>query len=84
MINWTPSKSINVNLHPETALKFGVETIPEIWLVSIDETKIRVGYGFTPLALLKTNILSAYHRITGNPLPDESSLPTPLYKPGKN
>ncbi|QTA78507.1 putative conjugative transfer signal peptidase TraF [Desulfonema limicola] len=59
---WKPFKTIDVQDNPWAAVKFEVETVPEIWLVTEDGKIIRISSGFAPPDLIRNNILSAYYR----------------------
>ncbi|QTA78813.1 Putative Type IV secretory pathway protease TraF [Desulfonema limicola] len=63
--HWKPFKTIDVQDNPWAAVKFEVETVPEIWLVTEDGKIIRISSGFAPPDLIRNNILSAYYTITG-------------------
>ncbi|QTA78506.1 putative conjugative transfer signal peptidase TraF [Desulfonema limicola] len=65
---WQPSRFISVQENPDAAQKFGIETIPEIWLAAKDGRKARVTAGARTADVIKENIVAAYERMTGNQL----------------
>lgn len=62
---WEPYLVLDVMEHQKTANEYGIETVPEIWLVEKNGGKARVTAGLRTADVIRKNILPAYEKIVG-------------------
>lgn len=56
---------INVQAHPEVAVKFGIESVPEVWLAVRDVGTMRIAAGLRSYNVLKEGVARTWERLTG-------------------
>lgn len=62
---WEPFLSLNLKDHKKTAAEYGVETVPEIWLVEKNGKKVRVTAGLRTADVIRKNMVPAYEKMLG-------------------
>lgn len=58
---WKPCKVINIEENPDAAIRFGVETVPEIWFVKQNGRTALIAKGFIPYDIMSYQIITAYN-----------------------
>ena len=70
---------INIQAHPEVAVKFGIESVPEVWLAVRDVGTMRAAAGLRTYNVLKKAIVRAWERLTGQTvLPQKWEKKSPI------
>lgn len=71
--HWQTHMEVDVGEYPESAAEYGIETLPEIWLVEKGGSKARVSAGMRTADVIIRGIVTAYEKITGQKI-----LPEPF------
>lgn len=68
---WKTYSFVNVDEYPDIITKYGVETLPEVWLTTKDGKSVRVSAGLRTQDVIESGIIQAWEKIIGKKIMPE-------------